>query len=431
VPLVYLAAVLGLQPTDHLGGPDHFPWLGRLVYDDYDPAARALRGLNAALGRTAGRLDEPPWLGPEEFRKALDSPAQAPQPTYFLEYPHAALLLFRLGYCFGNRPDPRDVPTAVSDGDFHDLTEHVPRNEGEVVLWRQLRRAIQVYAVIATLCLLALMLVLARGYEPGTGLAGPLFLLVLPATLYFTLHRFDVGPALLTALSLACLGRRRLVLAALLLAAATLIKVYPVLLAPLFVRYLSADRRRMILWSSTYAAALGVFFASSVQLTGWDATWAPYRFQLSRELEGWTLYGNVLPPYLGKNNLPGRLFRTGGMLLFVLALCRSRPHDLTGLLRRGLMVLIVFVCLQVFYSPQWILWFMPFLVPLAALDHRVCWSAIALDIVTFLSFPVVFDWPNAPEGIQPALAGICIFTRIAILAILTGVLWRSEFRAPA
>ena len=36
---------------------------------------------------------------------------------------------------------------------------------------------------------------------------------------------------------------------------------------------------------------------------------------------------------------------------------------------------MVFVALQVFYSPQWIIWFCPLLVPLARLQSSVGWLA--------------------------------------------------------
>ena len=92
-------------------------------------------------------------------------------------------------------------------------------------------------------CGLGLVVVLRCGYEPGGGLSSSGLLLLLPAALYFTLNRFDMLPALLTALSLACLGRRWTAASALFLAAATIVKVYPVLLAPLVLRHLLAERR--------------------------------------------------------------------------------------------------------------------------------------------------------------------------------------------
>ncbi len=452
VPLLYLLLVLWLQPADRLGDSETAPWLGRLVYDDYDPAARVLRGLNAELGRTAGRPDESDWLDDREYCAQLDAaPAlDADERLYFLEYPHAALWLFRMGYAFGNRLDDVDVPAGVSDGNFHNLVDHMPRNQAELRLWRHFRRAIQIYAIFATLCLLALMVVLKQGYEPGAGVTGQLFLLVLPATLYFTLHRFDVVPALLTALSLACLGRRWLVAAAVFLGAATMVKVYPLLLAPLVIRYLSDNRRDMLAWIVAYGITMVVLLLPPIWLSGWSATWAPYRYQLSRSPEGWTLYGYVLPRGLDEDNWVGRLFRAGSVLLAVSLLSWRRAENLAGLLRRAAMVLIVFVALQVFYSPQWILWFSPLLVPLSCIHRRVGQLTVALDLVTFLTFPCAYDLPESQAeqvigallifarmqsflpfvhavGAQRVIQALLIFARFAVLALLVAVLWRAEY----
>ena len=54
VPPLYLALILWLQPGDHLGDPPAGWPDERLLYDDYDLTAFALRGLNAARGRTPG-----------------------------------------------------------------------------------------------------------------------------------------------------------------------------------------------------------------------------------------------------------------------------------------------------------------------------------------------------------------------------------------
>src|SRR5262245_57431448 len=74
VPFVYLAVILWLQPADHLGwGPDKAPWLGRLVYDDFDVTAYAVRGLNAHAGRTPGLEEEPSCY----LATALDDPGRS------------------------------------------------------------------------------------------------------------------------------------------------------------------------------------------------------------------------------------------------------------------------------------------------------------------------------------------------------------------
>jgi hypothetical protein len=424
VPVLYLLAVLGLQPADRLGDPERWPWLKRLVYDDYDATACALRGLNATLGRTAGRPSPPPALGPMGFQVALDQPLpkQQLEPTYFLEYPHAALLIFRLGYCFREKPA---VLPAVCDADYHDLVEHEPRNEGERHWASMLRQAIRVNEVLATACLLILMLVLAAGYQPGVAHHGAAFLLVLPASLYFSVQRFDIIPALLTALSLACLARRRLAASAVLLATATLIKVYPVLLAPLFARYIGAHRRNFWIWTGAYGLVLLSTGMAAVSCNGWDAVLAPYRFQLSRPPEGWTAYGSLLPSYLARPNLVGSVFRIGSVFVLLAVLLWLGPHSWADLLRSCAMVLVLFASLQVFYSPQWLVWLSPFLVPLASTDRALCRAAVAFDVVTYFSFPVVYDLPALPENqTRQALATVCILARFAILALLMIMLAR-------
>jgi hypothetical protein len=426
VPAVYVGVVFWFQPPDRLGELAVDPRLGRLIYDDYDPAARALRGLNDSLGRRAGRLDEPRWLTESEFCQQLDAPAEpdAFDRPYFLEYPHTALWMFRLGYDLGNRVAPDLVPPAVRDGDFHNLVGHPPHNEAEQQLWRHLRRAIQLYAVFGACCLVGLVAVLRHGYQPGELYTFSLLLLILPATLYFAVNRYDVVPALLTALSLACLGRRHLVASAAFLAAATMIKVYPVLLAPLVMRYLSAERRPALVWTAAYGATAALLLALPLLLYGWQTTLAPYRFQLSRQPEGWTLYGYVLPWFLAQGTI-GSAFRNGVVLLAVVALCWHRPADLTGLLRRGAVVLLLFVSLQVFYSPQWIIWFSPFLVPLAARSRPILWLTIALDLVTYNSFPVVYDLPSGPG--EELLRAELIYARAVICTGLVWMLLRAEF----
>src|SRR5262245_15935797 len=72
VPPLYLLLVFPVQPADVLGEPGDPPWMGRLLYDDYDVTAMILRGANASLGRWPGRTDEPPYVDGEAFAKALD-----------------------------------------------------------------------------------------------------------------------------------------------------------------------------------------------------------------------------------------------------------------------------------------------------------------------------------------------------------------------
>jgi hypothetical protein len=426
IPPAYLALVLSLQPTDRLGDPETAPQLGRLFYDDYDMTAFALRGLNAVEGRTPGSPHPSTDVNTVMFREALEQPSTR-QPDYFLEYPPAILPLFALSWLVQPVEGHRDVSPVVLDAWHNRIVEHWPRNEREQELWRQFRRAMQIYMVVMTLCLLGLMAMLRAGYEPEGRLSGPIWLLVLPGALYFSLNRFDVLPALLVALSLACLGRRHLVGSAILLGAVTMIKVYPILLAPLFLRFLSAERRACLLWTGTYGVTIVAFFLPPVLAWGWEPTWAPYQFQLSRPPEyGWTLYGMVLPSSWAENTMADRILRLGTVALVGLVLFWNRADDMASLLRRCALILIPFVMLPVFYSPQWLLWFSPLLVPLAGLQPSVRWLAVVLDLMTYLSFPVVYDFadPGTRDGLRAGL----VLARFALLVGLAGVLLAEEVR---
>jgi hypothetical protein len=430
-----LALVVWLQPEDHMGArPDRAPWVGRLVYDDWDWSAIVLRGLNASMGRKAGLVVEP-QPSDDEFNAALDDPNRPLNDRYFLEYPQAATWFFRLPYLVR----PVHAPPALCDGHYGNVLFHQPRNDAERALWRDLRRTMQTCAALTVVCLLLLMALVRLGYEPGGRLSGPAWLLVLPGVLYFTLNRFDVLPALLTALSLACLGRRRLGASAVFLAAATLVKVYPLLLAPLVVRYLWAERRAALTWTAAYCAAAAALLLLPLLTADWQAVAGPYLVQLGREPMGSTIYGHVVPQAFAANDALGRGFRFGTLALVMAALLSTRPPDLASVLRRGAVAIITFTVLSVFDSPQWLLWLMPLVVPLAGQSRRVLVLVAALDVVTYLLFPVTFDasytgWAIAAdyratlESIGPGLSGMLLFTRFALLATLVGVLAWAEVR---
>jgi hypothetical protein len=169
-----------------------------------------------------------------------------------------------------------------------------------------------------------------------------------------------------------------------------LVKVYPVLFAPLVVRYLWDDRRLAIRFCVAYAATCSLALTPLLAGADWQAVWGPYKFQLTREPEhGLTIYGCVLPVDLAHGAL-GALFRLT-CLAGIMALSLATPiRDLNSLLRRCAAVLMIFVSLAIFYSPQWILWFAPLLLPLLRRQHRLGWSIAALDLFNYATFPFWF-----------------------------------------
>ena len=135
-----------------------------------------------------------------------------------------------------------------------------------------------------------------------------------------------------------------------------------------------------------YAGTTLVFLLPPLIVEGWPAVWESFHFQLTRK--SWrSPYGPLLPISLAANDAVGRIFRLGTLALTIAVLCWTRPAGIASLLRRGAVVLIVFIGLSVIFSPQWVLWLAPLLLPLAR-RNRSTGLFIALDLATYFTFPV-------------------------------------------
>jgi hypothetical protein len=420
VPLVWFLAIMAVMRPDAIAGRDAIPWeLRRLVYVESDFGAMALRGANSHMGRLPGRPDEPEWAWPEDVADRLDAPQPGYEPRYYLEYPTAALGLFRLGFLI--QPSARELtlPPAVADGQQFAIGFFVPRSDEERRVWSRLGDAVRFYIVVGAAGLVGLLLVVGRGYEPGGRWGGPLWLAVLPGAVFFSLNRYDILPALATALGFFCLGRGHRGWAGAWLAVGVALKLYPVLFVPIILRYLGprASLRFLVGFAIPVVAAAGL----SLLLLDREGTLGPLKVQLSRPLEetSWTLYGRLLPLELGR----GTLGRQVILLLAIAAVSLTRPLDVAAVLRRCGLVLVVFVLLAVFWSPQWVVWFLPLVVPLARRRWAYVYPAVALDVLNYYTFPILFwiHWQYFPPDVREPLAEVLVYARTAAWLGLAGV----------
>src|SRR5262249_5624145 len=285
IPPAALVVWLAVEDPNSLVAPKSWSNARALIYDEFDLTAMALRGLNADRGRLAGRMT-PPGEGQtgKKWREPFPTdPADEPllQQKYFLEYPHAALLIFRAGYWIQPAPRDLEVPASILDCDYHKLALQSPTTPEQEQIWSTMASAARFYTCVMLLCQLLLLAVLWCGYGPETGLRGGVWLLLLPAAMYFTLNRFDVVPALLTAGCFACLGRGWRGASAVALGLAILVKVYPILFVPLILRYLWPDRRATIRWGLVCGATGLLAFAPLLVGADLQAILAPYKYQFT------------------------------------------------------------------------------------------------------------------------------------------------------
>jgi hypothetical protein len=196
----------------------------------------------------------------------------------------------------------------------------------------------------------------------------------------------------------------------------------------LVVRYLWPVPPRAVRWGAGFGAALASIVGLAWLLYGTEGLVAPYAYQLQRppELE-WIYYGHILPYSWAMDPFRSTVFRIGTLSVTLIILLLSPLREIDQLLRRGAIVLITFTSLQVFWSPQWLLWLHPLLLPLVSGQPIVGWLLAVLDITMFVSFPLVYDAPALPNRDQWIHS--LVWLRAVSSALLVAALGHREFQA--
>ncbi|HEY7984824.1 MAG TPA: hypothetical protein VID73_11690, partial [Ktedonobacterales bacterium] len=291
----------------------------------------------------------------------------------------------------------------------------------------------------------------ARMADERVGYTYLAWLLAGAATLAGT--RFDALPALLTVLALACARRRWVVRAALLLAAATLIKWYPLaLLAPLLVAEARATGPRPRLlrapaaFAGVVAAGLGLTWVANPA----DA-WRPLGFLAARGLEleslpasaVWLAHAlwkapaalvyeaNVQTLASPHAALVEALGTALGLALIAAALWLQWRGRLSLGQASAITLLALLIGSKVF-SPQYLLWLAPLLALEAGPLSPVGLLWLLTSVLTALAFPAayegVFSGPGQPAW--PVVAWISVARNAALVACAAAALWWARARQP-
>lgn len=247
------------------------------------------------------------------------------------------------------------------------------------------------------------------------------YLLLLPAPLYFSINRFDILPAYLTLLSLKMAQEERWNLAAMLLGVGSLTKWYPALLLPAFLLYYFQTTHRV-----PWRMAL-VFFVTCLLIVlptllsgGLDALAVPYRFHLERGIETVSL-----PTLLSKllhSTLDVTIDQKALSLTFFLlqiaavpVLIFVRMDSVDRLLNACLLIITAFVLFSRIYSPQWLLWILPFYI--LAAKNRIDVGLIMLyGVTTYLGFPIVWDYFGPESNAMVFMGLVNIIFLVVIIA---------------
>jgi hypothetical protein len=246
-------------------------------------------------------------------------------------------------------------------------------------------------------------------------------LMLLPPSLYFVLNRFDILPALLCLIALNLLQKKKWIFSSIILAIATFTKWYPVLIFPGFFVYASTQENKLQ-WKMIVSFVLTSLFIiiPTYFQGGMEAVLFPYQFHAIRGLE----YVSV--PVL-INRLLVNVFNLSisqpGFSQFFFFLQILSPllvlfltiNTIERLVKYCVIVIISFILFSRVNSPQWFLWFLPFMI-ISLKDKTDAWIIVIYSIATYLYFPIVFDWMG-PLSVPSQMLAISRYIILAIIMI--------------
>jgi Gpi18-like mannosyltransferase len=296
--------------------------------------------------------------------------------------------------------------------------------------------AIKLPIILANICLAYLVRDILREQGVSRALARKawIFLLLNPFLLYFTTAwgQFDSLVALLTLAALVLLTRQRLLISSFLLALAISLKPTPVPIVLAAVVYLwGAPWRRLIGYMLTFAVSMLVFCVVPFLIFGWDASpilhgWNA-QFTVSGGMSLTTLYELSADTYL----LPGNWWLLGLVWLpaiFIGALLMQKgDHGLIDLLKKSLVVILIFFLTRTWLSEQNLALILPMVLILVYLGElpRLTLSAVWILPLIFTIFntsPPQLLFPILPELTAKLLQWMDTFRSARLVARLLMVI---------
>lgn len=275
------------------------------------------------------------------------------------------------------------------------------------------------FSILMLLILFATIALLDTLLEQKYALA---YLLLLPAPLFFTINRFDILPAFITLLSYKMIRDKRWLVASLLLGIGALTKWYPALLLPAYMLYAYRDTRQFP-WKMAlvFLITCSIIILPTLLVGGVDALAVPYRFQTERDLESASLprllielLAIISDKSINSQHL-GLLF----LLLQVISvpcLLFVRIDTLDKLLNASVLIISGFILFSRIYSPQWMLWILPFCILTARSRFDIAVLTL-YGILTYFGFPITWDY----FGFESSEMSIMGMMNAAFILVIIGI----------
>lgn len=285
------------------------------------------------------------------------------------------------------------------------------------------------------LCFLGLIYVTYKIFQKFNKNILYLLLFLLPSVAYFIFSRFDIVVVLLVQISFYLLLSKKYRASVVFLALAFLTKWYPLLFLPLYFYYLRGKLpmtefkkigKEMIL---SFFAVISAVMIFSFLIDGIYSL-VPYFFHSARPAAIGSLYHLIFQSSFlrfGLDNLNYIGISLFFLLQFIIPLIfifQSKKFSNYILNKKQLIMwmslaILIFLLFSRFYSPQWILWFLPLLILIIDSKLEII-LLIIFDIINFLAFPVI--WQSL--GVDSIFFTIASSILIAITIILIVIVLR-------
>ncbi len=260
------------------------------------------------------------------------------------------------------------------------------------------------------------------------------FLMLLPASFYYSYNRFDIMLCFLTLLSLYLLYKERYRWSALAIALGFFMKWYMIILMPVFVVYYYS-RHKKINWSMIIVFCLVsvIFVLSTIIWSGVEGLYVPFEFHFARFMDQpsmsliiyRSLYSIIETFQIMSLELYNQLFygyalRVGFLLQFsIIPLCLTSKIDtFEKVIKWSALSVLVFILFAKINSPHWILWFSCLLIMISR-DWKYILGIILLDLVTYLLWPIAFSL-YLESYISLNLA-LCVFVAWLVILLVFAV----------
>ncbi|MCL2333502.1 MAG: glycosyltransferase 87 family protein [Candidatus Methanoplasma sp.] len=319
---------------------------------------------------------------------------------------------------------------------------------------------------------LVMMSKLAKRYRQSQHIAMILYTVLVLLLFEFAVDRFDIFPMILTLLSFYCLVTKRYAWAFLILSVATMTKLYPVFLFPIYLIpfFFNRDWKNMLRGAGIFIAAAAIIFLP-FYVFGADAAFNFFGSNVDRALQIESLPASVIyfihmlgltdvsispfqPGVAGSSdNLVGALPDavapmmmplTGVIIAAALAwyaysLYRMRTdgrdnedNRLIVLCWAALLTVMAFMLFNKVFSSQYLIWIIPFLTIflMTSIDFKhkryVLILSVAAIILTQLNFAVNIGISGGGTGITDGGMMIILARNIVMLALFILIVWISK-----